>query len=105
MRHDRRLRIFGQLQLVVRPLAHQPEQVRPKRLVDLVEHVSRGPARLGERRAHANGLAALSRKKECAHSSPVCSPQQVETGASITQAPGKLQQMISARRPSSRYLE
>ena len=71
MRHDRRLRIFGELELVVRPFAHQPEQVLAERLVDLVEHVLRGPARLGERGAHADRLAALPRKNECAHRQPL----------------------------------
>ena len=50
MRHDRRLRILGELELVLRPLAHQPEQVLAERLVDFVEHVR---ARPGSRRASA----------------------------------------------------
>ena len=53
------------------PVAHQPEQVLAERLVDLVEHVARGAARLGQRGAHADRLAALPRKKECAHRSPL----------------------------------
>ncbi len=40
VRHDRRLRILGQLELVVGPLAHQPEQMLAQRLVDLVEHIA-----------------------------------------------------------------
>ena len=39
----------------------------PERLVDLLEHVARGAAGFGQRRAHADRLAALPRKKECAH--------------------------------------
>ena len=70
MRHDRRLRILRQLQLIVRTFAHQPEQVLAQRLVDFVENVLRGSARLRERRAHADRLAALPRKNECAHRSP-----------------------------------
>ena len=67
MRHDRRLRIFGELELLVRTFAHQPEQVLAERLVDLVEHILRGPARVGERRAHPDRLAALPRENERAH--------------------------------------
>ena len=70
MGHDRRLRILGELELLVGTFAHQPEQVLAERLVDLVEHVLRGPARIGERRAHADGLASLSGKNECAHRLP-----------------------------------
>ena len=58
------------LQLLLRPFAHQPEEVLAERLVDLVEHVARGAAGLGQRGAHADRLAALSRKKECAHLVP-----------------------------------
>ena len=72
MRHDRGLRIFGQLELVFRPLAHQPEQVLAERLVDLLEHVAGRAAGLGERRAHADRLAALPGKKKCAHLGPCC---------------------------------
>ena len=68
MRHDRRLRIFREPQVLVRPVAHQAEEVLSERFVDLVEDVARGAAGLGQSGAHADGLAALSRKKECAHS-------------------------------------
>ena len=36
MGHDRRLRILGQLELVLRTVAHQPEQVLAERLIDFV---------------------------------------------------------------------
>ncbi len=71
MSHDRRLRIFGQLEVVLRPLAHQLEQVLPQGLVDLAEYVAGGGAGLGKGRAHADRLAALSRKQKCAHHSPL----------------------------------
>ena len=56
------------------PVAHQPEQILAERLVDFVEHVAGGPAGLGERGAHADRLAALPRKKECAHLRPCYEP-------------------------------
>ena len=62
MRHDRRLGIFGELELVLRPVPHQPEQVLAERLIDFVENVVRGSARFGERGAHADRLAALPGK-------------------------------------------
>src|SRR4030095_17077775 len=70
MRHDRRLGVFRQLELVLRPLAHQLDQILPKRLINLGEHIVRRAARLRESCAHADGLAALPGKKECAHPYP-----------------------------------
>jgi hypothetical protein len=67
VRHDRRLCIFGELELLVRSLAHQPEEIPAKRFVDLVEHVARGPAGPGECRAHPDRLTALTRENERAH--------------------------------------
>ena len=61
MRHDRGLRILGELELLIGPIAHQPKQVLSERLVDFVEHVLRGPARLSQGSAHADGLTALPR--------------------------------------------
>ena len=68
MRHDRRLRIFREPQILVRPVAHQAEEVLSERFVNLGKDVVRGSAGLGQSGAHAHRLAALSRKKECAHS-------------------------------------
>ena len=65
--HDRRLRIFGELELFFGSVAHEPKQALPKRLVDLIEHIAGGTARASQRHAHADRLAALSRKNECAH--------------------------------------
>ena len=73
MRHDRGLGIFGEPQVLVRSLAHKAEEVLPERLVNLLEDVARGAARLGQRCAHADRLAALPRKKECAHHRPCSS--------------------------------
>ena len=42
MGHDRRLGIFGELELVLRPLAHQLEEVLAECFVDLAEHVAGG---------------------------------------------------------------
>jgi hypothetical protein len=74
MRHDCGLRIFGKLQLVVGPFAHQPEEMLVQRFVDFVEHVPCGAAGLGERCAHAGCLTALPRENECAHLSPCYEP-------------------------------
>ncbi len=73
MRHNRRLGILGELQFVVGTLAHQLEEVLAESLVDFAEHVASGRAGLAERIAHADRLAALPRKKECAHRNPCCS--------------------------------
>jgi len=70
MRHNRRLGIFGELEIVLRSLAHQLEQVLAKRLVNLAERVSSGLARIGQRCPHADRLAALTGKKKCAHRNP-----------------------------------
>src|SRR5437763_3103090 len=74
MRHNRRLRILGEFELVVGPFAHQPEKALAERFVDFVEHVLRGAARLRERGAHAHRLAALPGKDERAHESPSDGP-------------------------------
>jgi hypothetical protein len=68
--HYRRLRILGQPKLVVGAVLHQPEQVLPERLVDLFEDVARRAARVAQGSAHADRLAALTGKKECAHVYP-----------------------------------
>ena len=72
MRHDRRLGIFGEPELLVRPFPHQAEEMLPERLVNLREHIARGAARLGERGAHSDRLAALTREKKSAHARPCC---------------------------------
>jgi hypothetical protein len=54
IRHDRRLRIFGELELVVRSIAHEPVEILAERLIDLGENVRSRPARIGERTAHSD---------------------------------------------------
>ena len=63
MGHDCRLRIFRELELLIGSFAHQPKQVLSQRLVDLVEHVLRGPARPRQDCAHPDDLASLTREK------------------------------------------
>src|SRR5689334_19001502 len=90
MRHDCGLRVLGKLELVVRPLAPQPEQILAERLVDLVEHVLRAPARPGQRGAHPDRLAALPRKNECAHRDPCYEPSgRLGRRAAIAKARGE----------------
>ena len=67
VRHDRGLGILGQGQLIGGSLDHQAIEVLAQRLVDLLEHLAGDGARLGQRLAHAHGLAALARKDECTH--------------------------------------
>ena len=58
--HDRRLGILGQPKLLVRPLAHQPEQVLPQRLVDLARtrRAPRGSPRPAPRPCRPTGCPA-----------------------------------------------
>src|SRR3954453_14679587 len=70
MRHDRGLCILGELELLVGAFAHEAEEVLAERLVDLVEHILCGSARLGQSCAHADVLAPLPRENECAHRLP-----------------------------------
>jgi hypothetical protein len=67
-RHQRRLRVLGQRQLVGRPLPHGRGELFAERRIDLVEHRARGRKRLRQRLAHPHRLAALPRKHEgCRH--------------------------------------
>src|SRR5690606_38743402 len=71
IRHDRGLGVLGEGQFVLRPLAHQLEEMLAERLVDLLKHLAGCRRSLGERLAHADRLAALTRKDECAHDKPL----------------------------------
>jgi hypothetical protein len=71
IRHDRRLRVLGQCQITLWPVAHDTEQMLAQRLVDFLKHMFRMAARLRQRLAHADRLAALPRKDECAHDDPL----------------------------------
>src|SRR3546814_1105449 len=64
IRHDRGLGIFGERQLVLGTFAHQLEQLLAERVVDFLKHLARVTRCLGERLAHADRLAALTRKDE-----------------------------------------
>ena len=65
-RHDRGLRVFGEHEIALRPFPHQPREFLRQRVVDFLEHFARGRERIGQRLAHADRLAALSGKNECA---------------------------------------
>ncbi len=71
-RHQGRLRVGRQGQFVGRALQHHARQLLRQRVVHLLEHRPRLRKSLGERLAHADGLAALPRKDERArHADPV----------------------------------
>jgi hypothetical protein len=63
-RHQRRLRILGQHQPVLRPFPHDAGELEAESLVDLVEHGPRRGELLGKGMAHADLLAALAREGE-----------------------------------------
>lgn len=65
--HDCRLRIFGQRQRVLRPFAHQAKKIVAQCVVNFLKNLARNRTRLGQRATHAQCLAALARKNECAH--------------------------------------
>jgi hypothetical protein len=60
--HQGGLRIGGEGQFLHRPLAHQLRELPAEGLIDLLEHFAGGLERIGEARAHADRLTALSRK-------------------------------------------
>ena len=47
------------------PFPHDRGELLAQRLVHFVEHVARRGEIVGQRLAHADGLAALARKNEC----------------------------------------
>ncbi len=76
-RHQRRLGVLGERQLVLRPLEHEPGQVLGKRFVDFLVDLPCLGVGLGQRLAHADRLRSLARKYECgAHADP--SPDSID---------------------------
>src|ERR1700722_693778 len=63
-RHQRRLGVLRQRQRLDRPFAHQLRQLLAECVIDLLEYLARRSEGLGQVRAHADGLAALSGKDE-----------------------------------------
>ena len=63
-RHQRRLGILGQGQLILGTFPHQHEQRLAQRVIHLVEHLARRGEGAGQGPAHADGLAALSGEEE-----------------------------------------
>ena len=63
-RDQGRLRVLGEHHPFRRPLPHDGAEPVAERRVDLVEHLPGRGKGLGERLAHADGLAALPRKHE-----------------------------------------
>ena len=67
MRHQRRLGVLGEGELFGRALEHQPRQLLPQRVVDLLEHLARGGEGGREIAPHADRLAALAGEDERVH--------------------------------------
>ena len=63
-RHQGRLGIFGQGELILGPLPHHLGQRLTERLIDLGKHGARRRVGLGELGAHADRLAPLPGKNE-----------------------------------------
>src|SRR2546429_2268642 len=61
----RRLRVFSETQVLVRPLKAELRQRRSQRRVRLFEHPPRRGVRLGQCLPHACELRALSGKQKC----------------------------------------
>ena len=71
-RHQRRLRVAGQDQLVLRPLEHQPRQRLAQRAVDRRENLARLGEIVGQVAAHADRLTPLPRTyKRASRSRPI----------------------------------
>ncbi len=65
-RHQRRLRVFGQRQIALRPVEHQPRQRLGQGVVDLLIKTARCREGVGEIATHPDRLRSLPRKYECA---------------------------------------
>ncbi len=63
-RHQRRLGVLGEGEVLDRTFLHQPEQSLIQRVVDFLEHLAGGREGLGQLGAHADSLAALAGKGE-----------------------------------------
>jgi len=64
-RHQCRLGVFGQGEVVVRPFEHQARQILRQSFVDFLKQPARRRKRSGEGTPHADHLRALTRKYEC----------------------------------------
>jgi hypothetical protein len=64
-RHQRRLGVRCQCQILFRTLPNEGRQFLPESLVDLLEHRLCLRKRLGQIAAHADSLAALAGKGKC----------------------------------------
>ena len=64
-RHQRRLGVARARQRILRPLEDDRGELLAERLVDLVEDRARRRNRVGQRLAHADGLAPLAGEKKC----------------------------------------
>jgi hypothetical protein len=76
--HDRGLSVFGEHELIVRTLGHQPVEILSERIVHLLKYLARGEARIRKGFPHADGLAALPRKDICAHVRSSCNTVRVD---------------------------
>ena len=67
MRAEGGLGVFGQRQLIFRPFGHQLVEALAQCLVNFLKNFAGNRAGVGKCFAHADRLAALSRKEECPH--------------------------------------
>ena len=88
-RHQRRLRVLGERQLLRRPFPHDRAEPVAERGVDLIEYRAGGGKGVGQRLAHADGLTALPWKHECdRHFMPFMKARRQTPGPFACQAAG-----------------
>ena len=64
-RHQRRLGILGEDERLGRTVPDRLAEPLAESGVDLLKHLARGSKGIGQRLAHADGLASLSGENEC----------------------------------------
>src|SRR5690242_11925299 len=90
--HDRRLRVFGQGEVALRSLPHDAREALRQRVVDFLKNGARRRESVGERLAHADGLAALTGENERAR----------HDAGHKSAAPGQVKRRSAVQRASMR---
>ncbi len=97
-RHQRRLGVLGQRELVLRPLEDHPGEVLAERLVDFGEDLAGAGMAFGEVAPHADGLRALSGKNQRASHAETLSAARGRKGRPLINArPDKSSRAMSWR--------